>query len=915
MRVFFISIILSFFAGNFIQAQNPCKEGDCPPEVLSIQLDVPLKADPAQLATRTEQFKAAYLKVKNLKEAQAKTPGWSQKNKDGLLVGPSCVRMFQLEGLFAYEYEQNPQFKSFIGQQEPNIRAFRKRGFESSTKANNLEARMRNKCEKQLKKLEQDKGPSIKDLPTIYRKIGEVLKYFDEKGNLKIPSEKEEKVLELIDKLNQIPLGTSLPANLTKLGTDLDLGKAALNKVLELQNTLKPRLASLLPKPVGLLSKLGNLGKIQDALKPGLSNKPAASGLLDKLNKLISDKDNLKKELEEFAAKPKKLKEECDKIDHAIASVKDALDKQGGGLQDLQNTLADLQKKKTDLASQLKELPANIAELEKKIDDLTQKADVTKEKANTQSKEKDGLLEKVLDLSKQKGNMLDRLKQLEEQLTELEKKGENLEKDTQIVSDEAAKPDPVEAEIAKLKEKLNELKEEPIWKNELDTCEKGLKGLLGRVNPLAKIQQGLKKKLGGFLSGPSNLLANLTKLKGKQEDLKAEANKLLDKAIPVKKVEQLIATYTNINTQANQAKDNKEILTKELASFGIKLDDVTKGFNGDLSKVAELRKELEGIIGRKTGLLTRLSKPLEKIEEVGGKVKDFLEKYGLFGQKEKCKDQTEQGKKVDKLEDEQSALKGKIEELEKEIKELEKAEEELRDKTEQASNDIELKKEEEAIKEAYGKEVSLEPVSVEEWAESFEIKRPYWDAVFHPDDEVVEGMKGRYFEVRLKDAEKNVKLLFGPGKYFMEKSDFRNTYGSTIGSFVSEALHHMKKADQGKVKLFIQGSADIAGHKTFRGKLDDKYLYEEVAVLSQNADKETFSNIAIEKTIPKTNFDNTHLPDLRGNYLKEMIGIYSKKMNPILLEGAVKEVEAKGERNAIIYLFIPEELLSEYDQE
>lgn len=42
-----------------------------------------------------------------------------------------------------------------------------------------------------------------------------------------------------------------------------------------------------------------------------------------------------------------------------------------------------------------------------------------------------------------------------------------------------------------------------------------------------------------------------------------------------------------------------------------------------------------------------------------------------------------------------------------------------------------------------------------------------------------------------------------------------------------------------------------------------------------------------------------------------MITIYSKKLNPILLEGPVKSVQKEGDRNAIIYLFIPERLLDD----
>ena len=43
-----------------------------------------------------------------------------------------------------------------------------------------------------------------------------------------------------------------------------------------------------------------------------------------------------------------------------------------------------------------------------------------------------------------------------------------------------------------------------------------------------------------------------------------------------------------------------------------------------------------------------------------------------------------------------------------------------------------------------------------------------------------------------------------------------------------------------------------------------------------------------------------------------MIKVYSKKFDPIVLEGTVKDFKAEEERNAIIYLFIPEEVVTEY---
>lgn len=85
-------------------------------------------------------------------------------------------------------------------------------------------------------------------------------------------------------------------------------------------------------------------------------------------------------------------------------------------------------------------------------------------------------------------------------------------------------------------------------------------------------------------------------------------------------------------------------------------------------------------------------------------------------------------------------------------------------------------------------------------------------------------------------------------------------------------------------------------------------------MLPQKTDQEHFSNTPVIKDIPANGFRNTHLPDLRARFLKEMIAAYSKKFDPILLEGTVKKFQDKEERNAVIYLFFPEEMLAEYEK-
>ncbi len=328
--------------------------------------------------------------------------------------------------------------------------------------------------------------------------------------------------------------------------------------------------------------------------------------------------------------------------------------------------------------------------------------------------------------------------------------------------------------------------------------------------------------------------------------------------------------------------------------------------------IDKLKGDAVTLLLEKAGLEDQWKKGDCAVDEMTSRVNDLLEKFNLFEDERNCVDLKDLQQKLEDLKQDQGDLEPELEELEKGLENAGQEQEAIQQETDALE---ELAKEEQQLKEHLGDDVNLDPVQPEEWAEGFEVKRDYWEAVFHPDDEVVEGYKGRYFQVRLKDANKNVKLLFGPGEYFMERGDFRDTYGSVIGVFVTEALNAMRKADHDGIKLFVQGSADITGQTTFKGNLSEKFLYEEVTVLPMKGNSDRFESEAKALTIPANGFTNDDLPNLRGNFLREMISIYSRKLQPILLEGAVTEKVDIEDRNAVIYLFIPEYLVESYNQD
>ena len=54
------------------------------------------------------------------------------------------------------------------------------------------------------------------------------------------------------------------------------------------------------------------------------------------------------------------------------------------------------------------------------------------------------------------------------------------------------------------------------------------------------------------------------------------------------------------------------------------------------------------------------------------------------------------------------------------------------------------------------------------------------------------------------------------------------------------------------------------------GQMDESYLYEAVDILPAKG-SERFESEAVSKEIPRSNFVNGDLPNLRARYLKEMI--------------------------------------------
>ena len=178
--------VLSFVSVFAIaQANEVCHDNDCSPSLQAIALNAPENG--SITPQRTEDFKNAYLKVKQYLNSVASDSDWQRKYANSELGGRSCLRLYQLESYFGDEYDKNPDFRAFIQEQEPDVMAYKERCFESSRRALNLIRRMESHCPEEKDRTENLEGTTLTALPNTFMKLGKELGYFDEEGNLLKP--------------------------------------------------------------------------------------------------------------------------------------------------------------------------------------------------------------------------------------------------------------------------------------------------------------------------------------------------------------------------------------------------------------------------------------------------------------------------------------------------------------------------------------------------------------------------------------------------------------------------------------------------------------------------------------------------------------------------------------------------------
>ena len=914
------------------QPPSICNDWDCPTSVFSIQVDRSLQPDGSN-PRRTEQFKTAYLQLKQIKNNAALDSRWLGDYRSNGLGGRSCLRFNQLESYFAYEYEQNPAFKQFIDRNEPNITAFKEDAFESSRRAMNLQKRIKDSCPSEIRKLDQTEAPSSEDFKKVYNKLGQVLGYFDEDGNtikalpdLPPPTKKKksrkpkkkERIAQMKSRLDQLPVGQQKRDQLQKTATALAASQPDQDQLNRNLEDLEPRFTALSPKPNDLSTQLEQDEFAISDLKSFKPERPDPK-LSAKLNELSEEANDLKAQTTDLVGNTQALRDRYNRLLPEPATLKDQITERERAIEKMKSELDDLETRKKGLMDKLNDKPKKreLDGLNQQVETLELAAVELSERIRAEDQEKKKLLDKLGRLNNEHEEIAAQLGQLEDKAETLIKAEQELEEKIKACENRVAEIKAEEAKRKGLKEQLDDLKSEETLNKRINTCETYLQELLEKVNEVEEAKTSYERESAG-MPRPARIQEKLNDLQLFVNNLKLGGGDLVITDGAMKKLDNLLsrAKILSSNVEILDGKQNR--VQRQIDNLDQSLKQAKTHYTELIANLDDLRTELAALTSERADLQQKVQRAVGDVNEIDALAKNFLDRYKAFEENTKCLNK--EGV-LESLREEQTTVEKELKRLEGELGEADQFGNNLEEEGKVIEDNIkvhtelvaQLDDEKKFLEERFNQDMSkLEAVLPEEWKDQETVNREYWTAAVQDDPELVRDYKGKYFEIRLNSVENRAKVLFNLGRYYMDETQFFASYGATIGSFVTEAIHFFKKDDAGRVKLFIQGSADMTGNETFRGRLNPKFRYEEISLLPMEEDMEHFSSISQQRAISKNSFRNEDLPNLRAQFLKDMIAEYGTKFDPIILEGVVKENVGEEDRNAVIYLFFPEEILARY---
>lgn len=175
-----------------------------------------------------------------------------------------------------------------------------------------------------------------------------------------------------------------------------------------------------------------------------------------------------------------------------------------------------------------------------------------------------------------------------------------------------------------------------------------------------------------------------------------------------------------------------------------------------------------------------------------------------------------------------------------------------------------------------------------------------------PHSQMVDGMKGLYWRVDIKNIKTNKYIYYPPGEYDLPLEEIKHS----LNEFCRKVIRIMYQAGytQDDYEIFLKGSADQLGQKKFRKKIPDQPDIYQIEYLPKISDPMCVykNTIAIKNIGPF--YDNDDLPYLRAFFLKKSFLDLCEFEEVKLLEGEVSGIKSKEDRNVCLMLYISDNL-------
>jgi len=502
-------------------------------------------------------------------------------------------------------------------------------------------------------------GANWNDLHSIFDKLLEKIKVLE--NELKTLKEKEGTAKQqhtasqgqLVEKeeLNQ-----SLKEQITKIEAELKASQAAAAKCSTNSDTAKKaqesaqieidKLKALLDNSTknyqDLLLRIPSLEaeikKLDDEITrlEGVINTLRAPG--DELKKVIEERDDVKKQLEDAWKRNRQLEAELNTVvsrltkecDDAKNILKGEYEQK---IKDKQKELDDLTVKSTaDLAAKQKELvdlKVKSSELEKKIKDLTEE----KDKLIEELKKCAGLQDIIKKLTLENVELNTKITLLEtdlnmkiQEIKTLNDKLRNIGGTSCRALEEEIKK--LEGQLSALNQKVSELKTkngELEQQNELLLLEQTdkneeIQNLKEELEAIKTVKEEGEEGRLRLREEYTTLQKELEKIKQEKADLQIQYDAL------VKEKDEIVAKYNALLAENTALKDEIEQLKTENQELKVKLRDIGNNCYGKDNEIANLRNELTEELRKNKETLDKLRKLEDEIYEKDLKQVEELEK-------------------------------------------------------------------------------------------------------------------------------------------------------------------------------------------------------------------------------------------------------------------------------------------------